>query len=174
MERCVANESMGRGEQIVSLAVAVAIPVAAGALSGLAGRETDPGWYEQLDKPPWQPPSSVFGPVWTTLYALMGFASWLVWRRARTSTGAARRIAIGALVLFAIQLVVNLTWTPVFFGLQRVGWALVIIVALLALLAATIERFARVRPLAALLLLPYLAWVAFASTLNGAIWWLNR
>ncbi len=171
----MAQQESSRARQAVSLGVAIAIPVAAGALVGLTGRETDPGWYEQIEKPRWTPPSWVFGPVWTTLYAMMGAASWLVWRRWRTATDdRTRRLASLALGLYVVQLVVNLAWTPVFFSMQRIGWALAVIAVLWTLLVATIERFTRVRAVAGVLLLPYLAWVTFASALNGAIWWMNR
>jgi len=160
---------------LVSLAATVAIPVAAGFLVGLTTREADPGWYESLHKPSWNPPSAIFAPVWTTLYATMGLASWLVWRRWRNSDNERVRAgAMGALALYAVQLVVNLAWSPVFFGMQRIGAALAVIVVLWGLIVATIDGFRRVSGLAALLLLPYLAWVSFATALNATIWWQNR
>ena len=168
-------DTASTGASIVNLAVAVAVPVAAGFLVGLTTRDADPGWYDSLEKPSWNPPSAVFGPVWTTLYATMGLASWLVWRRWRQSEDERERAgAMGALVLYAVQLVVNLAWSPVFFGMQRIGAALAVIVVLWGLIVATIDRFRRVSGLAALLLLPYLAWVSFATALNATIWWQNR
>jgi tryptophan-rich sensory protein len=122
-------------------------------------------WYPTIAKPAWTPPSWLFGPVWTILYAMMGVAAWLVWRRVGWS---------GALVWFAIQLALNATWSPVFFGLHRLGLALVNIGLLwLAILGTTIA-FWRVAPVAGGLFVPYLAWVSFATALNFAIWQLNR
>lgn len=150
------------------LAVFVALCLGVAALGGLFTSSTVGTWYTTLDKPPWNPPSWVFGPVWTTLYLMMAAAGWLVWRRA--SWSGARR----ALGLFGVQLALNLAWSALFFGLERPDLALIDIVLLLAAIAATIHAF-RVHSVAAsLLLAPYLAWVAYATTLNAAIWELNR
>lgn len=137
---------------------------------GLAGAAvTNPGsdWYRALVKPSFQPPAWVFGPAWTLLYALMGLAAWRVWQR-RTAPGART-----ALVLFGVQLAVNAAWSPVFFGAHAVGAALAVIAVLVVLVAATIVAFRRVDRTAAALLLPYLAWVLFATVLNAAILRLN-
>ncbi|MBK9034472.1 MAG: tryptophan-rich sensory protein [Myxococcales bacterium] len=143
----------------------IALCQAAGGLGALA---TSAAWYRALDRPAWAPPGWVFGPVWLTLYAAMGVAAWLVWR---TPSGAART---RALRWFGLQLGLNAAWTPVFFGLRSLVGGLVVIVALLAAIVATIVAFApRSRP-AAWLLAPYLAWVAFAAALNAALWWLAR
>jgi translocator protein len=122
--------------------------------------------YRALRKPAWAPPPAVFGPVWTTLYVLIGTSAWLARGRSRQAPADLRP--------FAIQLVLNALWTPLFFGLRRPLIALVDIVALQATIAWTIVSFARVRLTAGLLLVPYLAWTAFATALNGAIWWRNR
>ena len=113
------------------------------------------------------PPSAVFGPVWTALYALMGLAAWLVWR---VGGFAAAR---GALTLFLVQLAVNALWSWLFFGWRLGGWALADIVVLWGLIAATLRAFWRIRPLAGALLVPYLLWVSFAGVLNFSIWQLN-
>jgi benzodiazapine receptor len=137
---------------------------------GLAGAAvTNPGsdWYRALAKPPFQPPAWVFGPAWTLLYALMGLAAWRVWRR-RPAPGVRR-----ALGLFAAQLALNAAWSPVFFGAHAIGVALAILVALTALVAWTIVAFRRVDRPAAALMLPYLAWLLFATTLNASILRLN-
>jgi benzodiazapine receptor len=128
----------------------------------------DPSYYEQLVRPAWAPPPSVFGPVWTILYTLLGTAAWIVWTRA---AGAARR---RALIAFAVQLALNAAWTPVFFGLHQPGVAVAIIVGVLASVLAMVILFARARPGAAVLVAPLAVWVAFATCLNIAIWWLNR
>lgn len=125
-------------------------------------------WYQELATPVFQPPARLFGPVWTLLYAMMGIAAWRVWR-----SRAERPLKRWALTLFGVQLALNATWTPVFFGVHRVGLALVVMGALWIALAATILAFRGVDRTASLLLLPYLAWVSFALILNDAIWRLN-
>ncbi len=125
------------------------------------------GWYEELAKPAWNPPSWVFGPVWTVLYAMMALAAWRVWLR---GGWALQKIALG---LFVVQWALNALWTPLFFGLHRPDWALVEILVLLLAIFATTRAFWRVDRTAGLLLLPYAAWVAFATALNFAIWRMN-
>lgn len=124
-------------------------------------------FYQQLAQPSWAPPSSVFGPVWSALYALMGLAAWLVWRE-----GGWRRQR-GVLALFVIQLALNALWSWLFFAWHRGGLAFADIVLLWLLIVATLIGFWRARPLAGALLLPYLCWVSFASALNFAVWRLN-
>ena len=124
-------------------------------------------WYPTLVKPSWNPPSWVFGPVWTTLYVMMAIAAWLVWRRVDRPGG---RVALG---LFGAQLVLNFLWSWLFFGLHSPGLAGVEIVALWVLLGLTIAAFSRVHRVAAALLVPYWAWVTFATALNLTIWRLN-
>jgi tryptophan-rich sensory protein len=127
-----------------------------------------PDWYRGLRKPRWSPPASVFGPVWSLLHALMGVSAWLV---ATGGCDAGRRAALAA---FGIQLALNAAWTPIFFGLRRPGIALIEIGAMWMAIAATTILFLRQRLLAGVMLLPYLAWVSFASLLNAAIWRRNR
>jgi tryptophan-rich sensory protein len=127
-----------------------------------------PAWYRQLRKPSWSPPAWVFGPVWTLLYTLMGIAAWLVAGGGRPG---GRGMALGA---FGAQLTLNAAWTPIFFGLRRPGLALAEIAATLAAVAVTVALFLRQRTLAGVLLLPYLAWTAFATLLNAEIWRRNR
>ncbi len=130
------------------------------------GARFKPGeWYAALRKPAWNPPAWLFAPVWTMLYAMMAVAAWLVWRE----TGVSREVG-----LFVLQLVLNALWSWLFFGLHRPGLALADIVALWLAILATHVAFDHVRPLAAWLLLPYLAWVTFAAALNAALWRLNR
>lgn len=126
-----------------------------------------PDWYRQLRKPEWAPPPSVFGPVWTLLYLLMGIAAW----RIASSGKDGRQSALRA---FRWQLALNAAWTPIFFGLRQPGAAFAEIVATWLAILVTTVRFARVRLIAGLLLLPYLAWVTFASALNWSIWRRNR
>lgn len=139
------------------------LTVGGGALIGVLTNGGQSAWYESLDTPPWNPPDAVFAPVWTTLYAAMGVAAWLVWL-----DGGWRRRG-RALMLFVAQLALNFAWSPIFFNAQRPDLALVDLALLWALIALTIRAFARVRVAAALLLVPYLLWVTFAAALNAWI-----
>ena len=155
---------MSDARKWVGLAGWTALPVVGGFLGGQAG---DPSYYGELTRPSWAPPGWLFGPVWTVLYIAMGVAAWLVWReggfgRARTALG-----------LFLVQLVPNVLWTPLFFGMRRPDLALVDLVVLWLLIVATIAAFRRWSTTAALLLVPYLLWVTFAGALNFALWRLN-
>ena len=156
-------------QDIASLVIAIAIPLGVGAVGGFATSSSVSSWYLTLTKPPWNPPSWVFGPVWTLLYILMGLAAWLVWR-----LGASDPKVRAALILFGVQLVFNLLWSVLFFGLRSPGWALLEIVLLWALILATLVAFYRLRPAAGWLLVPYQLWVTFATVLNATIWSLNR
>lgn len=151
------------------LIVAVLLPLVVGILGSFSTIDSVRDWYPTLVRPSFAPPSWVFGPVWTALYVMMGVASWLVWRRGLTRPEVRR-----ALVLYSVQLGFNLAWSLVFFGLRRPFAALIDIVVLFALIAITTLRFVVVSRPAALLLLPYLAWVGFATALNAGFWWLNR
>jgi benzodiazapine receptor len=124
-------------------------------------------WYAALNKPEWNPPSWVFGPVWTTLYTMMAVSAWLVWRQG----GFARQWL--ALSAFLVQLALNALWSPLFFGLKQLGVAFAEIIVLWLAIACTIVVFRRVHRTAAWLLVPYLAWVSFAAFLNWTLWRLN-
>ena len=124
-------------------------------------------WYAALKKPSWNPPGWVFGPVWSALYTMMAVAAWLVWKRG--GFAAQRR----PLTIFLVELTLNAVWTPLFFGLHWTGVAFAEIVLLWLAMAATIAAFRPVSRAAAWLLVPYLAWVSFASVLNFALWRLN-
>ncbi|MDQ2070230.1 TspO/MBR family protein [Natronospira bacteriovora] len=124
-------------------------------------------WYAALDKPAWNPPDWVFGPVWTLLYAMMAVAAWRVWWRRGLS---AARLA---LAVFLFQLVLNALWSAIFFGLQMPGAAFLHILILLAAITLTMVLFRREDPMSVWLLLPYWLWVAFASVLNFTLWWMN-
>ncbi|MDR5657541.1 TspO/MBR family protein [Halodesulfurarchaeum sp. HSR-GB] len=126
-------------------------------------------WYSSLVRPAIAPPNWVFGPVWTALFALMGVAVWLVWRQAPTDPDGAK-LAIG---VFVVHFIFNLGWSAVFFGQQALGAGLLVILALWVLIVTTIMVFDRVDRRAALLLVPYLLWVSFATYLNYQFWVLN-
>lgn len=173
-------EESQSGWKWATLIGAVALPLVTGTASSLAVARSVATWYVKLDKPSWTPPAWLFGPVWTTLYTLMGIASWLVWRKGRESCGsdwesqASKREANGALKLYGVHLVFNALWTLIFFGLRRIGLALGEIVILWSLVVATAARFYRVRPVAGLLFVPYILWASLATALNAEIWRKNR
>lgn len=124
-------------------------------------------WYASLQKPSWNPPGWVFGPVWSVLYTLMAIAAWLVWKQG----GFAAQNK--PLTVFLVQLALNAAWSPIFFGLQRPDLAFAAILLLWLAIIATGWTFRPVSRPAAWLLVPYLAWVSFAAVLNGTLWWLN-
>ena len=141
------------------------------AIAGVGALSTIPNiptWYAALNKPSFNPPNWIFGPVWTFLYALMAIAAWLIWRRPRTTPA-----RLDALMVFALQLTLNFLWTPIFFHFHQLLTSVVVIALLWLAIVATIVLFGRVSRLAAALLLPYLAWVSFAAALNAAILKLN-
>src|SRR5208283_4462505 len=150
------------------LIIWIAICFAAAGIGALMTTPALSDWYAKLHKPAWTPPNGVFGPVWTLLYASMGLAAWMVWLQ-RTS-----RNVTPALSIFAIQLILNVAWSGVFFGLHSPGAGLLAIVPLWCAIAATILSFRRVIAAAGWILVPYLAWVSFAMALNYEIWRLNR
>jgi benzodiazapine receptor len=157
------------GRSVVRLLVACGVSLAAGLIGSFATiGEGFNVWYSIIEKPTFTPPNWVFGPVWTILYLLMGVAAFLVWQK-----GVQLKIVRIALGWFLAQLVLNALWTPVFFGLHQIGWALTVIVLLWAAILATMSCFSRVSQTGAVLLVPYLLWVSFATVLNGAIWRLN-
>src|SRR4051812_14667565 len=146
---------------LAGFGLAVFVAAAIGGL-GVSGTSSE---YQGLEQPAWAPPSWLFGPVWTVLYVMIAVSAWLVWQR----VGFTR-----PLWLWSAQLVLNAIWTPLFFGAGQYGLAFADIVVLWLLIGATVVAFWRVRRPAAWLLLPYWAWVTYASALNLAIWLLNR
>ncbi len=151
----------------LGLVVFITVCLGAGGLGAIATTPEIEGWYKTLRKPAWNPPSAVFGPVWTTLYLMMAIAAWMVWKPAGF------KAAMLPLALFAAQLVLNVAWSWIFFGAYQPGWAFIAIVILwLAILVTTVAFFGESK-IAGCLLLPYLAWVSFACALNFAIWRIN-
>ena len=157
------SSSLGHGS-LPSLAAWLLVVAIAAAIGGLGSRDAA-DFYARLQLPAWAPPASVFGPVWTALYASMAVAAWMVWRApARTP------LPLG---LFGAQLLVNVLWSWFFFA-WRIGVAAAVDIVLLdALVVATSVAFWRVRPLAGAILLPYLAWIAFATALTFSVWQRN-
>jgi len=152
--------------QALGLAGWLALSFATAAVGAIASANAG-AFYAELARPAWAPPGWVFAPVWSTLYALMGIAAWLVWRL--RGFGAART----ALVLFIAQLAANALWSWLFFVWRLGGLAFAEALLLSCLVALTLVAFWRISTLAALLLVPYLAWVTFAAALTLAVWRLN-
>ena len=154
-----------RSSQLLGLLAWLLATFAAAAVGAVASVDAA-SFYAQLTKPSWAPPAGVFGPVWSALYALMAVAAWLVWRSVRSTAGS-RAVALG---LFGVQLAANVLWSWLFFAWHRGALAAVEVLVLLALIVATVVAFWRISRPAALLLVPYLAWVSFASVLTWAVW----
>jgi len=150
------------------LALCIAIPLLAGAIGSVFTMEAIPTWYATLQKPSFSPPAWVFGPVWTTLFILMGIALFIVVRDG-TGTAPVRH----AVAVFAAQILVNTLWSFLFFGLRSPFLGLIDILLLVVLIAGTMVTFYRVSKAAAWLLAPYLCWVSFATAVNAAVWVLN-
>ncbi len=148
---------------LISCFVCLALSV----LSGVSVANQVVDWYSTINKPTWNPPSYVFAPVWTILYILIGIAGARIWH---FGEGALRK---QALLLFIIQLILNYSWTPIFFGLHNISLSLVVILTLVFLIILTIRLFMKIDRPAAYLLIPYLIWVTFASYLNYSIFMLN-
>lgn len=152
----------------IGAVVFVLVCQSAGVIGALTTQTGDSSWYMTLDKPSFNPPGWVFGPVWTLLYALMGIAAWRVFRLPRGTPG-----RTAGLVLFAVQLLLNAIWSPVFFGAERIDLALGIIAALWAVLMATTVLFFKADRPAGWMLVPYILWVSFATVLNASLLSLN-
>ncbi|RYG70811.1 tryptophan-rich sensory protein [bacterium] len=140
----------------------------AGAIAALMTASAVRDWYPTLMKPSWTPPSSLFGPVWMVLYAMMGAALGLIWANGQNPQREKR-----AVNWFWVQLALNVLWCAVFFGLRNPGWGYVVIITLWLAIAANLWLFSKISPTAAWLLVPYFLWVTFASTLNFSILSLN-
>jgi benzodiazapine receptor len=154
-------------KNVVKFIICLLIPLAVGAISGFATASSIDTWYAFIQKPSFNPPNYLFGPVWTSLYILMGISLYLI---VRAQPNADSRKAI---MIFSVQLFLNFCWSFLFFMFHAPGIALVEIVFLLISIIAMISIFYKVNKTAALLQIPYLLWVSFASALNGAIWYLN-
>jgi tryptophan-rich sensory protein len=167
----MAHPAVGKGASmnVIKLAASIGLCLIAGALGSMFTTPQIPGWYANLAKPSFNPPSWLFGPVWTALYVMMGISLFLVWR-----AGLAERRVQLAVGFFIAQLACNVCWSYAFFGRQSPLAGLVVIVALWILIVITILASAPVSKAAALLLIPYLLWVSFASILNASLWRLNR
>jgi translocator protein len=152
----------------VQLILCLLIPLAAGFVGSAFTTPSIPTWYAALNKPSFNPPNWIFAPVWTTLFILMGIALFIVWKKGIKTPGVK-----AAIVIFAVQLVLNTGWSLLFFGLHSPFYAFIEIIFLWLAIALTIVSFWKLSPAASLLLVPYLCWVSFASYLNFTVWRLN-
>ncbi len=151
---------------IWGLAAFLAICLGIAAVTGFVTAPNVAGWYQELAKPSFNPPNSLFAPVWTLLYIMIAVSGWLIWRA--TGFGPDR-----PLVIYGLQLALNFAWSFIFFGAHMIGLALADIVLLLIVIGWNIVAFWRIEPIAGLLLVPYFFWVSFATALNAAIWDIN-
>lgn len=159
---------MSKFTSLIKLFALLVITLGAGFLGSIFTRKSIQDWYTTLQKPVFSPPDWLFGPVWTILYILMAVAAFLVWQK-----GLENKQVRVALVLFFVQLAINVSWSLVFFGLQSPLGGVLVILALIAAIILTMVSFYKVTPIASYLLIPYLLWVAFATVLNISIWRLN-
>ena len=154
--------------QFLPFAICLIIPLAIGAVGSLLTMESVKTWYPTINKPGFNPPDQVFGPVWSTLYILMGISSYLVWKRRKI--GPSYNLAIS---VYLLQLILNLGWSFLFFHQQQIGFALAEIFVLLAIIIANAIIFYKINKVAGWLFVPYILWVSFASYLNYSIYILN-
>jgi len=157
------------GTDIIKLVISIAACEGAGGIGAIFTTPAIPTWYAGLKKPTFTPPNSVFGPIWITLYLLMGIAVFLVWREGLGQEG----VTI-AFVIFWAQLVLNILWSVIFFGLKSLFGGMVMILLLWIAILINIITFFGVSPLAGWLLIPYIIWVSIAANLNVQVWKLNR
>jgi tryptophan-rich sensory protein len=150
----------------LKLFISLLLPQIAGGLGAFFTLSSVQSWYLTLNKPSWNPPSWLFGPVWTTLYVLMGIACFLIWKSEHP-----RKKQV--LTLYFLQLFLNSLWSPAFFGAQNPMLGILVIVPMWASILACILLFRKINTWAAVLMIPYLLWVSFATVLNATIWYLN-
>lgn len=156
-----------KANQIIKLVASISLPLSIGAIAGLFTARAIPEWYASLNQPSFNPPNWVFGPVWTTLYIILGISFFMIWKM---EAGKQRNQAI---LIFMVQLLLNFSWSFFFFYFKMIGVALIDIVALWIMIVVMLVRFYRLKPQAAYINIPYLLWVSFATVLNGAYFFLN-
>lgn len=154
-------------KKVLPLLVSIVIAESAGIIGSVFTFSEITTWYATLIRPSFSPPNWLFGPVWTTLYCLMGISAFLIWQKRKT------RLARAGLVIYGVNLVANSLWSIVFFGLHRPDMALLVVFVLWSTIVIMIKRFWPINQLASLLLIPYLLWVTFATFLNFTIYRLN-
>jgi len=164
------NSKFDRMNKIVKIIIALIICLAVGYSASTVTRPSVESWYPTLVKPVFNPPNWIFMPMWTLLYILMAVAAGLVWDKIKEQTEEVKK----ALLFFIIQLTLNAIWSYLFFGLKNPLLALIEIALLWLMIYETYLKFIKINKIAAYLLIPYMAWVAFAAVLNASIWWLNK
>jgi len=152
---------------IIKLIVSLFLPLSVGAVAGMFTSQAVPTWYASLDRPFFSPPNWVFGPVWTSLYILLGISFFLIWKEEASKE---RDLAIK---VFSIQMLLNFAWSFLFFYFNLIGAALIEIILLWISIALMIYLFYKIKPFAAYLNIPYLLWVSFAAILNAGYYFLN-
>jgi len=155
-------------KEVIKLLVSIVLPLSLGAIAGMFTSQSVSGWYETLNRPSFNPPNWIFGPVWTTLYILMGISLYLIWKQ---DVSKERNRAI---LVFLVQLILNFCWSFIFFYFNLIGIALVEIILLWINILIMLVLFYRIRPLAAYINIPYFIWVTFATILNASYYFLNR
>lgn len=155
--------------KLVKLILSITMCLGVGVVGSYFTTPSITSWYAYLIKPSFSPPNYIFAPVWTTLYILMGLSFYLIW-----NSTAKKKYVKNALLLFIIHLIVNLSWSIVFFTLHQIFFAFITILLLWILVIILIIKFSKIEKKASLLLIPYLAWISFASILNFSIWYLNK
>lgn len=153
--------------QLLKLLLSILLPLSLGAIAGMFTSQSVPEWYATLNRPSFNPPNWIFGPVWTALYILMGISFFLIWKQ---ETSKERNQAI---LIFFLQLALNFAWSFIFFYFNRIGFALVEIVLLWISIVIMLVWFYKVKPLASYINIPYLLWVTFATVLNAGYYFLN-
>lgn len=157
-------------QKILRIALVVTTCLVIGYLSSLVTKESIISWYPTINKPVFNPPNWIFAPVWTILYVMMGVAGGMIWNKLETDQENVKK----AFTFFIIQLGLNALWSYLFFGLHNPFLALIEIILLWLMIFETYNQFKKIDKIAGYLLIPYLAWVSFATILNASIWWLNR
>ena len=152
---------------IIKLIISILLPLSVGAVAGMFTSQAVPTWYASLNRPFFSPPNWVFGPVWTSLYILLGISFFLIWKEE------ASKVRDLAIKVFSIQMLLNFAWSFIFFYFNLIGVALIEIILLWTSIVAMIYLFYKIKPLAAYLNIPYLLWVSFATILNAGYYFLN-
>ena len=151
------------------LFICIVLCQSVGLIAGYLTNTENNVWFDTINKPSWNPPGYLFGPVWTVLYLLMGFSLWIIWK-----SDAPEFKKLEAELFFAAQLFLNFWWTIIFFMFKSPLWAFVEIIVMIVLILVTIFKFAKISKTAAWLLVPYISWVCFAAILNFNLWILNK
>ena len=154
--------------QILKLLISIILPLSLGAIAGMFTAQSVPEWYATLNKPSFNPPDWIFGPVWTSLYILMGISLFLIWKQVASKE---RNLAI---LIFFLQLLLNFAWSFIFFYFNMIGIALIEIVLLWIGIIIMSVLFYKIKPMAAYINIPYLIWVTFATILNVSYYLLNK